>query len=64
MTRLTTAGTSSKVTEGVVELESFSDPGCVLVPHLSGQHRPLVELMTLFNIDIDPVDRMELNGLL
>ena len=41
-----------------MELEAFSDPGCVLVPHFSGQHRPLMELVTLLNINIDPVNKL------
>ena len=59
LARLTIGGTVGKVAEGVVELETFSDPGSVLVlPHFCGQHRPLVELVTLFNIHIDPVERL------
>ena len=62
LAKLTTVGTSGKVREGVVEVETFSDPGSVLVPHFSGQLRPLVELVALGNIHCDPVQRLELKG--
>ena len=43
-------------------METFSDPGSVLVPHFSGQLGALVELVALGNIHCDPVQRLELKG--